>query len=140
MFRKERNWFREGNCSLYSLCSLSCSLHSIQFIAFLSTTSSLSSKRNKPLLFSIDSSPSHNSLTFISIPITSSKQALNTIIPFNCISPILSHPRGLRIHRQLTSSMAFQTFSVKWPKADFGGFSSGRRLENVNSSLDFWKL
>ena len=54
--------------------------------------------------FSIDSSSPHNSLTIISIPITSSKQALNTIIPFNCISPILSHPRGLRIHRQLTSS------------------------------------
>lgn len=104
MFRKERNWFREGNCFHPSLCSLSCSLHFIQFIAFLSTTSSLSSKRNKPLLSSIDSSPSHNSLTIISIPITSSKQALNTIIPFNCISPILSHPRGLRIHRQLTSS------------------------------------
>ena len=87
---------------------LHCVLYHVHFILYNSLPSYplllLSSKRNKPLLFSIDSSPSHNSLTFISIPITSSKQALNTIIPFNCISPILSHPRGLRTHRQMTSS------------------------------------
>ena len=38
----------------------------------------------------------------------------------------------------LGESMEFRTISVKWPKAVLGGFSSGRRPENVNSSLDFW--
>ena len=80
---------------------LHCVFYHVHFILYNSLPSYplllLSSKRNKPLLFSIDSSSPHNSLTIILIPITSS-------IPFNCVSPILSHPRGLRIHRQMTSS------------------------------------
>ena len=96
--------FRKKRSSLHPFYILLHSIHPIQSFPFLITSFHYTPTHNSLLLSPTNSLPSPISPIRISTPITSSKQSINTIIPFNCVSPIPLHSRGPRFIKQMTSS------------------------------------